>query len=515
MAKKNDLRSDADMIVNEIENQLADILAEKKKEVTRSLEEKLQKEKEEAQKNLDQIEEEYKKEKEGLDTYKTLFVEFETKKSDFKDQMRSHLKKATSYQNEISSLTTQTLEELRAVNKMSQEMDDFKSIAQERLTSIKKDLQEKYGITAPVPKEETKDEVDLNLEQELSKLTKIKKLLEDQNVEEPQVPEDPGQNAEPDTEPSFQAEEEPMVWNEPEKREEAQEPSSDEKLGSQDSYEIEEPQENSELEIEPIPEPEIEHRIELNEEPQTELNDGPRIELNEEPRIDLVEDLNEPGEEKAILSTAEFIPAVEPETENNMEEAKGDLQGIKEEVPTTGENALNDLQSLNDMKTDANFEQVFETLEKFRKGSCTGDNGDVSYFKKNGSIIIDGECLISTLTNSLDGAKKLYDQLSKTESPKEQFFIKQDIIRYQEVLRKLMLVAIRMCEKESCSLPKYTLETLNVDILKSILEKVSMENWSDQDDFSSFDEYAKSLKDAYYAKITPSKSLKQLNLGYS
>ncbi|MCG2817194.1 MAG: hypothetical protein L6425_14825, partial [Candidatus Aminicenantes bacterium] len=149
------------------------------------------------------------------------------------------------------------------------------------------------------------------------------------------------------------------------------------------------------------------------------------------------------------------------------------------------------------------FEDVFEELETYRKGSCTEDNGDVSYFQKKERIIIDGECLISTLNNSLEGAKKLYSRLGETESPKEQFFIKQDIIRFQEILRKLMLVTIRMCEKEDCSLPKYTLEILNVDILKNILEKVSMENWSDQSDFATFDDYAKSLKDAYYSRITP------------
>ena len=110
---------------------------------------------------------------------------------------------------------------------------------------------------------------------------------------------------------------------------------------------------------------------------------------------------------------------------------------------------------------------------------------------------------MSSLGSSLDGAKKLYKKLNETESPKEQFFIKQDIIRHQEVLRKLMLSSIKMSDKEFCTLPGYTREILNVEVLKTILEKVSMENWSDEQDFVEFDKYAKSLKDAYYAKITP------------
>jgi hypothetical protein len=42
-----------------------------------------------------------------------------------------------------------------------------------------------------------------------------------------------------------------------------------------------------------------------------------------------------------------------------------------------------------------------------------------------------------------------------------------------------------------------------MDVLKDILEKVSMESWSSQDDFHSFDEFTKKIKNAYYERITP------------
>ena len=60
-----------------------------------------------------------------------------------------------------------------------------------------------------------------------------------------------------------------------------------------------------------------------------------------------------------------------------------------------------------------------------------------------------------------------------------------------------------MCEKDNCSLPTYTTEILNLDVLKNVLEKVSMQNWSNQDDFASFDNFAKELKDNFYTRITP------------
>jgi len=118
-------------------------------------------------------------------------------------------------------------------------------------------------------------------------------------------------------------------------------------------------------------------------------------------------------------------------------------------------------------------------------------------------MILDGESFVSNLNRDLDEAKKLFTRLTQAESPKDQFFIKQEIIRYQKSLRKIILGSVRLCEKETCSLPKYTLDILNMDVLKDILEKVSMENWSSQDDFHSFDELTKKIKNAYYERITP------------
>jgi hypothetical protein len=62
---------------------------------------------------------------------------------------------------------------------------------------------------------------------------------------------------------------------------------------------------------------------------------------------------------------------------------------------------------------------------------------------------------------------------------------------------------VSMCEKENCALPSYTADILNKDVLKDILEKLNMENWSNQDDFTFFEKYAKNLKTNYYSRITP------------
>ena len=155
------------------------------------------------------------------------------------------------------------------------------------------------------------------------------------------------------------------------------------------------------------------------------------------------------------------------------------------------------------LRGETDFQDAFETLAKFRKSESAKNDAEVSYFQNNDKMILDGESFVSNLNRDLDEAKKLFTRLTQAESPKDQFFIKQEIIRYQKNLRKIILGSVRMCEKETCSFPEYTSDILNMDVLKDILEKVSMENWSNQDDFHSFNEFAKKIKNTYYERITP------------
>lgn len=149
------------------------------------------------------------------------------------------------------------------------------------------------------------------------------------------------------------------------------------------------------------------------------------------------------------------------------------------------------------------FQEVFDELERHRKSIDVEGNGEISYFEKEDKIILDGEFFVTKLDEYVEEAKKLYIKLSQTESPKEQFFVKQEILYYQEFLRKLILSSVQMLEKESCSFPEYTNDILNEDVLKDILERVSMGNWSNEEDYASFDIFVQEFKNKYSVRITP------------
>ena len=387
MAKKDDTPKKSSSVFEEIEEQLEQALAKKKEDIEKELEERIRQEKEETQRRIEGLDNELKQERGALVDIQSQLDEFENQKAELKKQIKEHIDKAIKLQTEIETMTGQTLEELKTVSSLNQKLEELQQEAGEKVSALKKSLEEKFGIVADVPEGKEFDETELNLDHELAKLKKIMELLNSNGPVEEVVSEEQPEEMQP-------------------------------------------------------------------------------------------EEVSEKVEEEAA--------PVEPEGLQPVEEMEAEPKE-KEEAP----------------EEEASFQASFNKLEEFRKGSTNENDAELSYFENNERIVLDGEFLVASLNNCFEEAKKLYIRLSQTESPKDQFFIKQEIIKQQEALRKVMLRSIRMCEKDNCSLPEYTLEILNLDVLKSALEKVSMQNWSNQDDFAAFDNFAKELKDSFYSRITP------------
>ena len=387
MAKKDDTPKKSSSVFEEIEEQLEQALAKKKEDIEKELEERIRQEKEETQRRIEGLDNELKQERGALVDIQSQLDEFENQKAELKKQIKEHIDKAIKLQTEIETMTGQTLEELKTVSSLNQKLEELQQEAGEKVSALKKSLEEKFGIVADVPEGKEFDETEINLEHELAKLRKIMELLNSNGPVEEVVSEEQPEEMQP-------------------------------------------------------------------------------------------EEVSEKVEEEAA--------PVEPEGLQPVEEMEAEPKE-KEEAP----------------EEEASFQASFNKLEEFRKGSTNENDAELSYFENNERIVLDGEFLVASLNNCFEEAKKLYIRLSQTESPKDQFFIKQEIIKQQEALRKVMLRSIRMCEKDNCSLPEYTLEILNLDVLKSALEKVSMQNWSNQDDFAAFDNFAKELKDSFYSRITP------------
>jgi len=142
-----------------------------------------------------------------------------------------------------------------------------------------------------------------------------------------------------------------------------------------------------------------------------------------------------------------------------------------------------------------------EDLEAYVRSEPADGSGEIIYFEKDGRIVLDAESIFAAVDKTLEEAGRLSVKLGATESPKGQFFIKQELINWQEGLRSLFLRVIKMTEKKAWALPSYTSDILNPANLRTLLERLSMENWSNPDEFSSFQTAVAEIKNAFAARI--------------
>jgi translation initiation factor 2 beta subunit (eIF-2beta)/eIF-5 len=451
MVKDNNFIKESSSIIEEIEAQLQNVLAKKKEQVEHELEEKIRAEQEDAQKRIDQIESELKGNKEALENYKNVLTQFESDKEGVKSEIKGHLDKAIQLQTDIEQMTGQTLQELKTVSELTKKLEEINHEASTKVNALKTELEEKYGIVAQVPESNGHDEVDFDLENELAKLQKIKELLGSTDVVIKSVERDMEEEG---------TKEEP-VEAAPEEEEKAEEA--------------------AEVEAE------------------AEAEAGEEAEVKEEPTE---------GNESAAEAEATEV-AEEEAAEKTEEEVKGEEEGeeeFKEEAEAKAETETkeaDDADATAETKADESFKTAFEALDKYRKSETVEGNGYMVFYENEGKIVLDGESFVAYLNNNLEEVKRLYNKLQETESPKDQFFTKQEIIKKQDILRKYMLSFIGKGELEVSNLPEFTEDILNMDMLKNILEKVSMENWSNHEDFTSFDKLTNDLKESFYEKITP------------
>ncbi len=148
-------------------------------------------------------------------------------------------------------------------------------------------------------------------------------------------------------------------------------------------------------------------------------------------------------------------------------------------------------------------EDIEATLETYRHTEPADGMGEIHYFQKDRLAVADPEKLLAAVDRTLEEGQRLSLKLGQTESPKDQFFIKQELINWQEGLRALFLRVVKMCEKNAWVLPRFTEDILNPQILRRLLERLSMENWSNLEEFAAFAAGVSDLRQAFLVRTTP------------
>lgn len=472
--KDNENEKERPKDFEEIEKKLKEALARKDEEMKKELKERASQEKEEAKANNPE-DEESKEKMEAPPGAEAGVSELKDKAKGLQDKIREHLNKVLDLRREIEALTGRIADELEMAKELSERVGDLGQEVEDKISSIKKEIEEEFKREEKVPeKEEVEEGVDFG--EELARVKKLKDILE--------KPE------------AFKAEEEKAEEEipAPEVPEEAAPPEGEAVL------------EIAEEKIE-VPPPEMETAVE--EAPPTEESQEVIPEEVKTPEAPVLEEKEEkeekqplPEEEKKVLPEEEKLEGFKlDETMETMFSGRWKkhwTQVAAEEK--MGPEAQEGAHPMPQRRRASDFAEV---LEKYKKNEPPEEDAELWYYQHNEKMILDSECLISSLAKHLAEGKKLYTRLAQTTSPKDQFFVKQEIIRHQEALRDVFLKSVKLLEKASCELPKFTQEIVNMKFLKETLEKLSIENWSNQDDFTFFDENMEKIKTGFNEKITP------------
>ncbi len=154
-------------------------------------------------------------------------------------------------------------------------------------------------------------------------------------------------------------------------------------------------------------------------------------------------------------------------------------------------------------REDLTEDELVADLESYRRTEPANGSGEIHYFQKDAIVIADPEKLLAAVDRTLDEGQRLSVKLGLTESPKDQFFIKQELINWQEGLRALFLRIVKMCEKNAWTLPRYTEDVISAQALRRLLERLSMENWSNLEEFASFAASVAEIRKAFQARVEP------------
>ena len=163
--------------LDDIEKRVSEIFSAQKNEVEQGLIEKITREKEEALKKIETVNQEFAQVRGFLEEHKAVMAELQKTEEHVRGQIRGHFDRAVNYQKMMENAAGLAGNELEKISGLNQELEKIRVRAEEEYKNIKKNLAGYAGIAAqiPAPAESEYSGVDWN--EELLKLKKVRDLL--------------------------------------------------------------------------------------------------------------------------------------------------------------------------------------------------------------------------------------------------------------------------------------------------------------------------------------------------
>lgn len=178
-------------ILDDIEKRVSKIFSAQKSEVEQSLVERISREKEEAQKRIDAVNQEFAQVRGFLEEHKTVMAELQSTEEHLRGEIRGHFDRAVNYQKMMENAAVLAGSELEKIGGLNQEIEKVRVKAESEYVNLKEQLAGYAGIVAQIPTPTVKAEEGMDWTEEIGKLRKVRDLLATLRQAEPSDADDP------------------------------------------------------------------------------------------------------------------------------------------------------------------------------------------------------------------------------------------------------------------------------------------------------------------------------------
>jgi hypothetical protein len=447
--------------LDDIEKRVGEIFSAQKSEVEQTLIEKINREKEDAQKRIEVVNQEFAQVRGYLDEHKTVMAELEATEEHLRQQIRGHFERAVNYQKMMENAAGLAGDELERIGGLNQELERVRVRAQEEYESLKTRLSGYAGIVAQIPAPAGQTASDIDWSQEMDKLRRVRDLLASLRHDE-------------------------IV------------PSAAGAVDSNDAVDAAAPADNTDnalaaaeaaaaaaeaeaLATAPVGEEAAELAASLG------LVDAADDSIRDD--IDFTE--TDPAWSEIPGATNETAAAA-PEPSADRSHGLGfDLGTATAAAPADAPDA-------------GESNPAEAALARYRRTEPVNNGIEIGFFSAETGAVLDAASFVSAVGKIVDAAGDLHTQLTKTESVKDLFLLKQEILNQQEILRKVFFRVVRFCDKEGGLLPEALGEIMTAQGMKDLIERLTMANWSDPSDFRPFLKELRAIKRAFEIRMAAS-----------
>ncbi len=160
-----------------VEQQMAKSVAAQKAEIEKALADRINREKEEAQRKIDATEQEFVNVRHVLEEHRTVMSELNTARQRLQAQIKQHYTHAFGLRNTLAQVSAQAAEEWEVLERLKQELDGIRKRAAEKAEFLSAYLDNQFGIKSQFATAFETESLPADYEQAMLLLQKVRDIL--------------------------------------------------------------------------------------------------------------------------------------------------------------------------------------------------------------------------------------------------------------------------------------------------------------------------------------------------